>query len=638
MTSLLTRLPRTTFEHIAAFLPLEAKEALHRVCSAIRPLLLASCYHHDAIDLDFSEYPHSHVDAAQQRRRVDRLIALLPHVATIRIHDLRREYDDTLPAGLQGNCVAAVKGKWLTNLRLEESHLRECELGAAVFGALAERGEDSPLSSFHWSMTTCSSGATPAIALLCGALVRCPQLTSLAIDLSYYTEANVRQLVTTFPISLTHFYLISSTYVYPHEQVLIDAFRCPTFLPNLTALLGRHESTYQSWTTRALPVIAECAINDAGERRPIQHLLMDHLAPDMFPSIAELTQVTKWELPELRNDVDWAASTAAFPSILPHLRTVLLHPSHFPAPRALQWLLQLLSTRPVRELSIRCTSTAKPLTQPAWAALAAMQSMQSLTIAGSDASDTCSKGLTTNAADLRLLPLSGWPVLFRLDLTAFALSAAELATVVSASPLLSCFKLCVAFACASECIPLIGQHCVELRELELMSRYSKTRVSRVQLLRALTDHSQPSSSLLPHLERLRVHVLDDAAVHLLLHRLRASPLRWIDVSPLHTSLWRSPTLVAVLCRCSSLRVIHFSGRRWSGGVLDVLTQRDGTSTTELRFLQRSLPAAGVYPTKAVDAALREDSGSRAELCSAVRALLKAEDRRCWSDGIDRRMR
>ena len=148
--------------------------------------------------------------------------------------------------------------------------------------------------------------------------------------------------------------------------------------------------------------------------------------------------------------------------------------------------------------------------------------MQTLTI-HHPTSRVRSRALVTRPAYLRLLSAGGWPALLHLDLTAFTLSLAELKAVIRAAPRLSSIKLKVQPACAAVCIPIIGQHCRELQGLEVGNVHSERRVTVDQLLRALNSHSPSATPLLPRLERLRVFVLDDAAVHLLLHRLRASP-------------------------------------------------------------------------------------------------------------------
>ena len=116
MTSLFTRIPRTTFEHIVSFLSFTAKELLHQLCPALRPLLSSSCYHHDAIDLDLSGCAQRDLGASHRLRREARLMTLLPHVASIRISGNAVD----LPAGLKAGLIAAVKGRWLHRLSLEE--------------------------------------------------------------------------------------------------------------------------------------------------------------------------------------------------------------------------------------------------------------------------------------------------------------------------------------------------------------------------------------------------------------------------------------------------------------------------------------------------------------------------------------
>ena len=452
------------------------------------------------------------------------------------------------------------------------------------------------------------------------------------------------QLLSTLPVTVTHFTLLSqSPYdALPQEQVLIDAFRSPTFLPNLTALHSWHHSYSQSWATRALPAIAACLINETGARRPIQFLEMN-IGPDMFSSLAELRQVTTLEMRHLWLDVDWVTSAAAFPSFLPHLQTLRLQcPANFPAPKPLQSLLQFLSTRPVRELIISCSTCGgkcQPLSKAAWNALTAMRLMHTLTIA-CNAGSTSSEGLTTSAARLRLLLAGAWPALRSLNLTAFALTSAELTAVVNAAPNLHSIKLYVAPDCSSVCIPIIGQHCAELRELQLLIDSDNRRVRRKQLLRALDARRPSSVSLLPCLERLRVCMLDDAAVYLLLHRLQASPLQWVDVihSVNSTSSWTNALLVAVLCQCPRLRTICVSGQRCRSSLEDFLTQRDDASPTGFRFLQRlQCPSDGQYVGEE-EAVLREDRDSRAVLFTAMQERLSVEERHMlerWDRQADR---
>ena len=637
MTSFLTCLPRSSFELIASFLSLEAKESLHQVCSAMCQLLGPSCYRSDAIDLDLWQYPQSYVNAVE-RRRLHRLIALLPHVASIHMSSIHiHVYPNDLPPGLEEGLVAAVKGRWLTDLSLEHFDVRMSgpSLGATGLVALAERKEDSSLSSLQWKLTRNSRNSDSSLPVLFPALVRCPRLTSLDIAGWMSTDTELKQLLAILPVSLTHFTLS----LYPtnwdvalaHQKLLIDAFRSPSFLPRLTSLHSWHRDHSEFCVRGMLEAIATCPINDAGQRRPIQHLRIDTIQPDVFPFLAELTQVTKLEMQDLARDVDWVASTAALPSFLPLLHTVWLHPSHgFPAPRTLQSLLQCISTRPVRELSIRCmnpNTNCPSLTQQSCTALAAMRSLQTLTIA---AVHSGTNRLTTHAGHVRLLAATGgWPALRHLDITGIALNPVELTAVVSAAPSLDSLKLCTLYGCSAVCIPIIGQHCAQLRELQLMSQYDRKRMGVEQLLPALAAYPPRSASLLPCLERLRVFLLDDAAVHLLLHRLRASPLTWIDVTPLYNSnnaLWTNAFLVAVLCRCPSLRSLYWPDHRWRGPVLDVLTQRDVTSPTGLRFLQRPLPTLSVESAKAVEAVFRDDNDSRVALCAALRELLTAEAR------------
>ena len=135
-----------------------------------------------------------------------------------------------------------------------------------------------------------------------------------------------------------------------------------------------------------------------------------------------------------------------------------------------------------------------------------------------------------------------------------------------------CQFRCSQRECGEACIPIIGQHCAELRELQLPTDGDNTQVRRKQLLRALDARRPSSVSLLPCLERLRVCMLDDAAVYLLLHRLQVSPLQLFDVEQAFTIL--SPSLLGLFCQCLSVRAIRFSPLRYSSPVIDVLTQRD----------------------------------------------------------------
>ena len=90
MTSFLTRLPRTTFQHIASFLSLAAKESLSQLCSAVRHeihQLSPLCYRHDAIALDLTYHCEPSLDTAEGRKRASR-----PHCAppTRGLHRLHR--------------------------------------------------------------------------------------------------------------------------------------------------------------------------------------------------------------------------------------------------------------------------------------------------------------------------------------------------------------------------------------------------------------------------------------------------------------------------------------------------------------------------------------------------------------------
>ena len=634
MTSLLTRLPRTTFELIASFLSLEAKESLARLCSALHHPLSLSCYHSDAIDLDLdpSGRAHPELDAVQRRRRVDRLVVLLPHVASIRLSDGLHD----LPPGLQEGVVAAVKGKWLTELRMTECrHMRLLELSAAVFGAVAEREGDSPLSSLQWTPSGPSIDVEYSFSQLCRALLRCTRLTSL--DLRYWqdTPTQWQGLLLSLPSSLTHFHIHNPQGKFRHEQLLVDAFRSPAFLPSLAAVQSWQGRNFYLWDPKALAVIAGCPINEAGDRRPIQHARLC-VSPDMLPSLAELRQVTTLEMGLLRDDVDWMASAAAFPSFLPHLHTVRLEsPTTVRMtqanPNVLQSLLHFLSTRPMREFMLDCSASnarRRPFTPPEWAAFAAMRSILHLALVGSNPHSASSKGLTTSAADLSLLPAGAWPALLRLDLTKIALTSAELTALVSAAPNLQSFKLSVVPACSAVCLPIIEQHCAELRELQLACGYWRKRVGMDELSGVLDAHPPSSAALLPRLQQLSLFLSDDSAVPLLLHRLLASPLQWIDVTTPghHKTLWANPFLIPVLSRCPHLPAITFSGPRCSGPLFDVLTQRDDTTPTGFRFLQRLQPLFNKQSRVERVEAVFCDNYDRAALITALQECLRVEER------------
>ena len=262
--------------------------------------------------------------------------------------------DDLVPS-LKEGLVSALKGRWLIDFYLGEDYEGLDDLTAVLFGALAEREEDSPLLYLHWSILARSlkwNAPKVSLSLLCPALVRCTRLTCLDIDGWRGAEEEMRQLLPTLPVSLKQLqFRPIPEYDLPHEQLLIDAFHSPSFLPNLTSLQSWHAKWDQGWAIRALPVIAACPINDVGNRRPIQHLQMD-ISADMFPSLAQLTQIAYLDMRQLSDGVDWVALAAAFPSFLPRLQTVLLQPPAFPSSKALESLLQFLSPRPVRDVIV----------------------------------------------------------------------------------------------------------------------------------------------------------------------------------------------------------------------------------------------------------------------------------------------
>ena len=120
-------------------------------------------------------------------------------------------------------------------------------------------------------------------------------------------------------------------------------------------------------------------------------------------------------------------------------------------------------------------------------------------------------------------PPGDWPALLDLDLTAFALSLAELTTVVSAAPNVTCLKLCPAPACSAVGIPIISSDSIAW-SCASWGWCAETERERGMWTScwALNAHPPSSASLLPRLERFRMVLLDDAAVHLMLHRLRTS--------------------------------------------------------------------------------------------------------------------